>query len=245
MPPEYVLQPRQHGSKYEDYSTWEKEIERPLVSVLEKAALQAGLDEEALAKYRLSATGQEIENGAMKVKDAQEHVFAFFRSIENPDELPNSDECRAFIEPDPELKQRQLALKNRLKARLPDNIYEYNARWTEPGLSEEPIGSLPEILQDCLKLNNNGDAPENLCEAVWLRLSQVILYEISKIETVDALEREQQAHADFGEDRAKHFVGREHLLAQITDYLAGKDYAGRLGMILARQPVLAVPQIRC
>ncbi len=67
VPAEYVLLPRQKGTRYEDYDTWSDEVERPLVAALERAARQAGLEEDALAKYTLSATGQEIVRGAMKV----------------------------------------------------------------------------------------------------------------------------------------------------------------------------------
>ena len=87
MPAEYVLQPRPHGSRYADYPVWESEVERPLMAALERVALEAGLSEEALVKYRLSATGQEIVNGALQVEDAAEHVFGFFRTIANLDEL--------------------------------------------------------------------------------------------------------------------------------------------------------------
>lgn len=107
VPAEYVLQPRYNGSRYKVYEIWESEVERPLVAALERAALQAGLEDEALEKYTLSATGQEIMCGAIKGKDAREHVFGFFRSISNPDEIQNSTVGRAFIEPDPENQRRQ------------------------------------------------------------------------------------------------------------------------------------------
>ena len=29
VPPEYILQPREKGTRYDDYSTWESEVERP------------------------------------------------------------------------------------------------------------------------------------------------------------------------------------------------------------------------
>jgi hypothetical protein len=70
VPPEYLLQPRQPESRFADYEVWESEVERPLVSALERAALRSGLDEKALLKYILSATGQEIVSGAMQVSDA-------------------------------------------------------------------------------------------------------------------------------------------------------------------------------
>jgi WD40 repeat protein len=223
VPPEYVLQPRQHGSKFEDYSIWVSEVERPLVAALEKAALQVSLDEEALVKYTLSATGQEIAHGAMKVKDAQEHVFGFFRSIENSGTPLTSRGGNTFIESDPDSQYRQHSLRTKLNEYLPKNIYQYKAILNESGVSEDHIGTLPETLEDCLKLRESSFAPKNLCVDVWLRLSHIIIDEMNKLESVGALEREQQAHAEFRNDRAKFFMGREELLARIADYISGKD----------------------
>ena len=82
---------------------------------------------------------------------------------------------------------------------------------------------MPATLDDCLKLNDAGKEPETLCEAVWLRLSQVILAEAGKLEAVEPLQREQDAHHEFGRERARLFVGREDVLARIAEYLAGSD----------------------
>ena len=127
------------------------------------------------------------------------------------------------MESDPGLQQRQRGLKARLKERLRGNTYEYEAQWLASGLSAAHIGSLPQALNDCLKLNDSGNAPNNLCEAVWLRLSKVILAEIGKLESVDPLQLEQNAHHEFGRERATLFVGREEILAQIADTLTGND----------------------
>ena len=82
---------------------------------------------------------------------------------------------------------------------------------------------MPPTLADCLKLNDAGKEPKTLCEAVWLRLSQVILAEAGKLEAVDPLQREQDAHHEFGRERARLFVGREDVLTRIADYLVGSD----------------------
>ena len=114
------------------------EVERPLVAALERAAWQAGLAEDALVKYTHSATGQEIADGALKVEDAQDHVFGFFRSISNMDQVEKSAEGKGFIEADPDLRQRQQDLKARLKQRLPGNIYEYQAQWQDDRPFDRP-----------------------------------------------------------------------------------------------------------
>lgn len=225
VPPEYVLQPRKQGTRFEAYEVWEREVERPLVAVFERAALQAGLSEDALAKYTYSATGQEIMNGAMKVGDAQRHVFGFLRSITNKEELLKSQDGKAFIEADTDLQQRQQDLKTRLKERLPGNIYEYSAQWENSSLSTTHIGSLPEALDDCLQLSSSGEPPKNLCEAIWLRLSQLILSETDNREEANSLQVEIETHRRFGSERASLFTGRSDLLNQISHYLEDSSLA--------------------
>lgn len=222
-PAEYVLQPRLRGARCEDYVDWESEVERPLAAAFERAALGAGLAEAALVKYTHSATGQEIAAGALNVEDAPAHVFGFFRALENPADALASPQGRSFVEPDPELQRRQGDLKARLRERLPGNIYEHDVRWRGDGPSTAHIGALPATLAECLRLNDGGRAPANLCEAVWLRLSQVILAETSGLAVADPLQSEQEAHRAFGEERARLFVGREDLLARIGSYLAAGD----------------------
>ena len=62
VPPVYCLRPR--TGKYEDFATWEAEVERSLRDLLAPA----------------SATAQEIEYGT-RVAEPRDHVFAFFRRI--------------------------------------------------------------------------------------------------------------------------------------------------------------------
>jgi len=222
VPPEYLLLPRTKGTRYEEYSTWEGEVERPLLAALEGAARQAGLEGDALVKYTHSATAQEVERGVMQVADAGAHVFAFFREVENPDQVPSAM-CQAYLESDSLLRQRQQALKAALRERLPGNVHEYSARWLEGGLSTAHIGSLPESLEECLALCEAGDGGRTLCEATWLRLSRVILAETGKLQAVDPLQREKEAHEEFAAERARHFVGREQSQVRIAEYLLGAD----------------------
>ena len=223
VPSEYVLQPRQKETRFEAYETWESEVERPLVGALERAALQAGLSGDPMVKYTYSATGQEIVRGALKVADAPEHVFGFYRSIANRDEAAISPGGSGFVEAVPELWQRQQELKSNLKTHLRGHVEEYYALWQGEGPSTAHIGSLPATLAECLQLDIPGWEPQTLCEAVWLRLSRVVLAEARGIENIDLLQREINAHHDFGRDRTRHFVGREDALAQIASYLAESD----------------------
>jgi WD40 repeat protein len=221
VPPEYILQPRLKGGRYKSYEAWYREVEQPLVAALEGAARQASLDDAALVKYTFSATGQEIVDGALKIADAQGHVFGFLRSIANPEEALKSEEGKLFIETDLVLQLRQQELKNRLREHLPGNIYEYAVSWQNDQLQDSHIGRLPETLDACLQLLEGDHQPMNLCEAVWLRLARVLLSEINQLETLDALAGEQDAHRHFGEERARWFTGRGEVLAQIAAYLSG------------------------
>ena len=219
-PREYVLRPR--AGRFEDYAIWESEVARPLVTALERLAIRAGLPEGERAKYRLSATGQEIFRGAFSVPDAGEHVFCFFRTIENGAEMP--DHARPlFIEEDAELRARQLELRARLAEQLPGNIVELDARWRDGRLTDGHIGRLPESLADCLALVSGGDRPETLCEAVWFRLSRLIQESAAGSGRTAASDQEERLHRAFARSRSSRFLGRSELLERIAAYLSGAD----------------------
>ena len=92
IPPEYCLKPRLKGSPYEIYDNWQP-VEARLQTILAQAALQLGFSPARLLPYTASATEQEIAAGALRVKDAPEHVFCFFRSLEG---LPMEFNAQAF-----------------------------------------------------------------------------------------------------------------------------------------------------
>ena len=64
---------------------------------------------------------------------------------------------------------------------------------------------------------------ERLCRDVSVRLSRVILEEISRFESRTALELEVEAHDAFARERSRHFIGRSSVLSAITDYLKRND----------------------
>ena len=119
--------------------------------------------------------------------------------------------------------QRRIELRKTLAERLPGNTRTYHARWRDGGLTTDHIGTLPGDLDACLKLNKVPREPATLCEAVWRSLSRVIEAEAAKLEAVEPLVREQHAHDDFGRERARFFVGRRKLLADIADYMDRDD----------------------
>ena len=216
--PEWRLKPRRRGSEYEKYDNWQP-VESRLHAILAAAAVRLNLTDEQQLPYTASATEQEIAAGALRVKEAPEHVLCFFRSI---DGLPQHFNLAAkdFLdldEPaqavDEEAHGRQESLKERLAAYVPGNVHHYQAQWTGDGITTDHI--------------------DQLCEDVYSALERIILdetnhpHEVASAEKVvvhirpdEALDEEGLAHHTFAEERLRFFVGRSEMLAAIAGYLA-------------------------
>jgi len=197
VPPVYCLQAR--SGEYVDYSSWEKvetRLRRTFLNVIEKLSLSPN----KTLKYTASATEQEIVAGALKVPDAKEHVFCFFREISG---LPKDETSKDFHDSDGESSRIQKELKKRLKEQLAGNVHEYTAQWQKTNPSLDHLGQL--------------------CEDVYNELSKVILEEAGKLEKVDSLDAEIAAHEIFSKDRARVFIGRADILNAIEKYITGSD----------------------
>jgi NACHT domain- and WD repeat-containing protein len=222
--PVYCLQPREvklgaeqtdeekkaaRQAEAEQWSEIERSLRRILLAAIDKAALK---NEEQL-KYLASATEQEIAAGAMRVENAHEHAFCFFRQFK---QLPQDERARDFVDfeaaenpgekvkLDEEARQRLAKLKDELRRHLPKNIYDdYEAEWTGSGITTDHLAKL--------------------CEDVFQSLSRVILAEIKQLEEIDPLEKEIKDHESFGQERAKFFTGRASILQTISDYVKGTD----------------------
>src|ERR1041384_8298540 len=222
----YCLRPR--SDLFTDFQVWEHEVERPLRAILLHGITGLDLNDDERRKYEASATAQEIAAGALKVRDAVDHVFCFFRAIKD---LPEDENAKDFIDldgngnPDAGATAKLSALKSVLENRLPGNIDRYDATWSGSNVTTDHIGTLPERVEDCLSLleSVNVGTPGKLCADVWRRLAQVILEEIARLEQVEPLEKEIADHRAFAEDRARAFVGRGSILDDISNYLAGSD----------------------
>jgi len=184
-------------------------------------ALGWAQDDERRVKYEASATEQEILRGALDVADAREHVFGFFRTIANLDELVGQIPAdRPTGEADPDLpapekffdltadrlpdglaRARLDGLKRRLGDHLPGHIRDgYRARWEVDRISRDHLSQL--------------------CDDVYEALADVIMAEITKIEARPELEQEIEDHERFGQDRAgTRFVGRLQPLERIRAYI--------------------------
>jgi hypothetical protein len=74
----YCLQPR--TGELREHANWQ-DVESRLHSILLQATQGMALTPDERLKYTASATEQEIVSGALRVADAPEHVFCFFRRI--------------------------------------------------------------------------------------------------------------------------------------------------------------------
>ena len=222
--PVYCLQPR--SGRFAEFQIWESEVERPLRAALLHGIGNLDLTEDERRKYEASATEQEIAAGALKVPDANEHVFGFFREIEG---LPKEGRAKDFIDLDGSgaldggAATKLRDLKTLLETRLGGNIVYHQTNWTGEGISTGHIGDLPEDLEACRALIADPNAPKTVCVDVWKRLASVIEDEIERLERIEHLEKEIADHAAFAADRARWFVGRGSMLDAIADYLASSD----------------------
>jgi len=226
VPPVYCLQPREvkvkdkateeekKKAREEEAKEW-NQIEEKLRRILCTAISDIGLKEEQKLKYEASATEQEISAGAMKVPDAQNHVFCFFRKILTQKKLPLAEDlppngsAKDFIDLidkkdlDTEAQTRLDELKKRLSDELPDNIFKYEAEWKKNGITTDHI--------------------KKLQEDVYSSLSRIILKEIEQLKEIEPQEKEIADHDAFGKDRAKFFIGRTSILQDIVAYTKGTD----------------------
>ena len=182
VPAEYVLQPRRGA--FEAYEVWEP-VEQRLREALARAAEKAGLGEAARRKYRASATELEIMKGAVNVPDAREHVFGFFRTITNLDDvkaaLPGDAAERCSTSRPGETGTAEAwAAQQKLKDLLTAEIGEAERlaiRGAVDGRRAGPRGGDRGAAggrEPCRTRAWTLPNTTNLCEAVWQRLSRVI-----------------------------------------------------------------------
>jgi len=204
-PPEYCLLPR--SGEFIDSDRWMEEEADLRILLVRAVERTFTADDPARRKYFDSATHQEIRRGAMDAEVPQEHVFCYFREI---DGLPDDDRAAQYRDirndgVDDEAHDRLVLLKRELEALLPPaNVHHYAATWQDGS----PAWEL-----------------DRLCEDVRRDLQEVIDREVSAFARRPDLDREVEAHHEFGEDRSRHFVGRQDLLQRIREYLASDDRA--------------------
>ena len=166
-------------------------------------------------KYETSATEQEVQRGALR--SIQDHVFCYLRTIDLAAGLPHDQRVGDFVDLSPgggwdETARTRLARLRAELRRLPEaNVHEYAVRWT---------GEVPTPITT--------DHLDRLCEQVHADLLRIITEEIRRTEDVDRVQKEIDAHAAFGAERARFFVGRSDVLGWIASYVDRPDHHPRL-----------------
>lgn len=230
-PGTYYLQPRR--DEFIDHGTWESRVERPLRMILQKAVTQTKLAKDSLEKYFASATEQEIVMGALNVPDARDHVFCFFRNIENLESLvgnlDSEPALKEFVNTDQSGKydrtagQKLKELKDKLQNLPPRGIFRYNARWAGSSKKGNFLGRL---FKRSGQPDDSGESDgisldhlDRLCEDVSRSLSTVIMDEIMGIRQADEIRLEVEEHETFARRLAATFTGRDDILADIHGYV--------------------------
>jgi len=247
VPPVYLLQSRRQqlpdAKDYTQDAVW-NEVQAVLWEIINRAhppeQLQGRFDAATLAegslpaivRFQASATEQEIWHGLLRVPDAQEHVLAFFRQIENIGQFSEPAQIKDFVDVTPSgsidaaLPAEQERLKTALRTRLDEaNVFEARSARLIPA-RENQGRPAADVTTDHLA---------QLCSDVEDRLTQIIQGQIEEYWNKTAqssteraareLQIEQDEHERFGRERGGEdsFVGRQTELQTILDYVRNKS----------------------
>ena len=240
-PMEYVLLPRSKDGPWGRYEAWYRDVERPLVRLLEIVAPSGRDPDGLLAPHGTSATHQEILAGALSVPDAREHVHAYRRRTANLGDmieaLPDAG-AAVYVDVDADLgfDDRALTkleiLTGDLRTALGPNFREFQAKWSRAGMSTAHIGALPRDRAELSRLLDGARDPRNLCEDVYRALGRVFVAESRAAVGSKPWKVETAIHTAFGDERAEPFVGR----AAFLEGVARDVTAARAGLFLVRGP---------
>ena len=218
----YVLQRR--TGRFIDKDVWEKEVECPLSDVFYEVVCGSqilkrsflgkcmsklfprGIHYASNLLYGLSATELEIQQGALSVNDAKEHVIAYFREISDLQSLSSgiqkkfAETGRYYIDNIEKLSTLKKSLKGKIGK---ENEYSVNVTWNEYQQDKFSVIFKAEMEQ---------------------RLRHVIESSIKEA-AMEILETENQKHLGFAELKSKDFVGREAEINFIDSYI--KDLNNR------------------
>lgn len=158
--------------------------------------------------YFGSATHQEIALGALGINDADEHVHAYIRRIKN---LPNDARAKGYIDLKnnqqvPGANQRLNQLEIELRNRLSENhVHEFDSTWIKDANTDRPPITLDHL--------------QSFGDSFYQHQVALINEELARIEKAESLQRKNEMHKAFAEERTQTFVGREEILSEIEDYL--------------------------
>lgn len=165
--------------------------------------------------YFASATHQEIVLGALTNKDENnrklnpnEHVHVYVRHLKD---LPQDDTAKDFIDwdeaaqkPVPGARDRLRGLETKLRRKLGDNVHDLHADWQHHGRN----GAVDQTYI------------QHFCDAFLAHQKALIDAELASGKLADDRQLRDEAHRDFGADRARVFAGRGTLLTQISKHTA-------------------------
>ena len=191
---EYVLQGRTGESCKKE--VWENQVVKPLGVMFSRNANR--LHNESL--YGLSATEQEIRQGALSVRDAKEHVLAYIRDI-NKRTVPN-EVLYDYFEEEVENQEKLEALRNSLHAIL----------------SEKNIIDNKDLDYHFL---STADYRDSFKKKMQCRIMSVIDNVINNFN--EEIQTENERHIEYALNKARHFVGREKELLLIKQYIVSPE----------------------
>jgi WD40 repeat protein len=163
--------------------------------------------------YFASATHQEIAIGALSRRDElgrplspEQHVHVYVRHLSG---LPQDDSASDFIDRDAEsgeadhgARERLRVLERQLRRQLGDHVHDLHTNWSRHGRN----GAV------------NKAYLKRFCDAFLSHQKALIDAEFDSLQQVDERQQREQAHQDFGAERARVFAGRQALLAKIDRY---------------------------
>jgi WD40 repeat protein len=205
VPPMYCLRERA-PDQAEAYRQ-----EASLLQALRRAA--RGFRGGARLPYFASATHQEIAQGALSARDEkrkplhpEQHVHVYVRHLSG---LPQDESAKDFIDWDasaalviPGARDRLCGLDKTLRERLPGHVHDLYTTWSRHGRD----GAV------------NKAYLKRFCDAFLSHQKALIDAEFDSLQQADERQQREQAHQDFGAERARVFAGRQALLAKIARY---------------------------
>ena len=250
LTPIYFLQPRRRpkddnpgGKDYTTANAW-REVEQVLWQIINRTFSADGLKGRfassppapevlpRIVRFQASATEQEIWSGLLSVRNANQHVFAFFREIDQPQNIRDAGQFGDFFdvalgEIDPVAQVALRDLKDEIKKRLRDNAVELPAAHLISAIDSSGPAAL------------TTDHINDLCREVELRLKAIIERQIKEYwrdpqamditggelsvaqRSARELEIERDEHLRFGNECApkETFVGRKDQLERILAYI--------------------------
>jgi len=176
---------------------------------MEAAAREAGFEKPVTGR---SITELEIDFGVLADPEQRRRCFFYLRDPLPYDRMPPEAAARYSDahRPEPEAagRARQLsALKARLEAELPDRVRRYRARWDPDERELVGLEAWGEQVLGDLWRELDAEIPPPTRAPTWQ-------------------EEERFALEQFVEDRARGFVGREALLAELRELATSPEHEG-------------------